>query len=226
MKYEIIKNSSLVTKSGVSVYRIRALKTFITDVCLGDGSVLDVTVNKGDVGGYVGGLDNLSQSGNCWIFDDAKVYRNVLVADNATVHGDSVVSSGATSGNVKISGQATFINCRIVANAAIHGEDYPLFVDCNFFGKSDIHIHKGIIRESSFSHATMLITERADISKSYIKNSKIKASKYSSKEEEVADYIFDGEEVSNITKKPSELEVLISSLTLRASEKVLVDLNF
>ena len=46
---------------GRTLYRIEALKDF------GD-------VKEGDKGGYVENHSNLSQYGNCWIYDTAKVY--------------------------------------------------------------------------------------------------------------------------------------------------------
>lgn len=61
-----------------NVYRIRALKDF------GD-------VNKGDLGGFVSSYDNLSQHGDCWIYDDAVVVEEANVIENAKIKGDTKI---------------------------------------------------------------------------------------------------------------------------------------
>lgn len=58
--------------NGATLHRIRALKDF------GD-------VEAGDLGGWVASEDNLSQEGNCWIGDDARVYGNAWVAGDAEI---------------------------------------------------------------------------------------------------------------------------------------------
>ena len=68
--------------------RVVALKSF------GD-------VKEGDIGGFVDSEKNLSQEGNCWIFD------NAIVSDDAKVSGYAMVSGFATvSGNAVVSGDA------------------------------------------------------------------------------------------------------------------------
>lgn len=52
------------------MYRIRALKDFSD-------------VKKGDLGGYVESEYNLSQTGNCWIYDDSIVGLGARIIDNA-----------------------------------------------------------------------------------------------------------------------------------------------
>ncbi|MDO4747129.1 MAG: hypothetical protein Q4A70_02200 [Candidatus Saccharibacteria bacterium] len=85
------------------LYRIQATATF--EVSERDGS--RTVISPGDFGGWIGGPQNLSQEGNCWVgknamvFSDAKVQDNALVTDNALVYGESVIA-----GNAKISGSA------------------------------------------------------------------------------------------------------------------------
>ena len=52
-----------------TLYRIEALRDF------GD-------VKKGDKGGFLEKEDNLSQSGDCWVYGNARVYNNAVVYDN------------------------------------------------------------------------------------------------------------------------------------------------
>ena len=70
------KKFELTTKisfNGRTLYRIRALKNFRN-------------VKKGDLGGYVEKESNLSQTGDAWIYDDAKVMDNAIVKNDATLH--------------------------------------------------------------------------------------------------------------------------------------------
>lgn len=104
-KYELIESD----REGL--YRIKALRDFCNDV---------TEIKKGDIGGYVASEDNLSHEGECWIFDDAMVYDNAQVTENAFV-----------CGNVQIYGHAlvtdnTFIgeNARIFDHAIIDGRGY------------------------------------------------------------------------------------------------------
>lgn len=93
-KYELIKESK-DTFMGREIYRIRALKDFC-----------DIKV--GDVGGWVCSENNLSQEGECWIYDEAKcldnsrVYDNAMMFDNAIMFGNSVMYDNAVMLNNSI----------------------------------------------------------------------------------------------------------------------------
>lgn len=76
-KYKIRTDISK-TFRGKTIYRIEALKDF------GD-------VKKGDLGGWVEKENNLSQEGNCWVYDNACVYDNAIVTNNATVRDEASV---------------------------------------------------------------------------------------------------------------------------------------
>ena len=77
-KYEMLQDDKIKV-SGHILYRIKALKDFS-----------DVRV--GDLGGYIERKENLSQKGNCWVynnahvFDNAYVYGNAYVRDNAKIN--------------------------------------------------------------------------------------------------------------------------------------------
>ena len=103
------------------VYRIKALKNF------GD-------VKKGDIGGYVQSEENLSQLGDCWIYDDAIVFENALIEgnakiyDNTNVSGNAVISNCAKIfGNVKIKDNAKIHNSSIIKNYAIVMESAQIY---------------------------------------------------------------------------------------------------
>ena len=69
-------------------YRIKALIDF-------------KNVKAGDLGGYIKNESNLSHEGNCWIYDDARVYDNAIVSEDARIIGKAVAR-----GSTKISGHA------------------------------------------------------------------------------------------------------------------------
>lgn len=76
-KYIILQNDS-IEHEGRILYRIKALRSF-------------KWVSAGDLGGYVEGEHNLSQTGTCWIFDDAKVFDKAIVRDEAEITNEAQV---------------------------------------------------------------------------------------------------------------------------------------
>ena len=76
MKYKLTDET--IRHGGRTLYRIQALKDF------GD-------VKAGDLGGYVESGGNLSQDGNCWVYDGAKVFDNALVYEDARVFGNGSI---------------------------------------------------------------------------------------------------------------------------------------
>ena len=100
MVNNIEKKYELIPSDKEGLYRIKALKDFND-------------VKKGDIGGYVEGEKNLSQLGDCWIYDNAVVRDNAVVVgnakvcDNARIRGHSVVQHDAVvRGNANVSGDA------------------------------------------------------------------------------------------------------------------------
>lgn len=89
-KYELTNETK--EWCGHTLHRIRALKDF------GD-------VKAGELGGWIESEHNLSQGGDCWIYDNAEVY------DGARVCGDAIVCGSATvSGKATVGGYATVCN--------------------------------------------------------------------------------------------------------------------
>lgn len=84
----------------------------------------DAYVAAGDLGGWIESEDNLSQEGNCWVYDDAMVYGNASVRGDANVYGESELRDNAQvydTANVdrtKVSGDA-----KIYGNAWVYGFD-------------------------------------------------------------------------------------------------------
>ena len=126
-KYKLTEET--INVGGTALYRIEALRDF------GD-------VKKGDKGGFIEKEGNLSQSDNCWVYndamvyDDAKVYGNAVVCDNAEVYDNAEVfgkamvydnakirNHASVCGDAKVYGYAEIRGNAIVANDS----DYIVF---------------------------------------------------------------------------------------------------
>ena len=107
-------------------YRIKAIKDFSN-------------VKKGDIGGYVKGYRNLSQSGNCWIYEGATVKDNAKVSENAMISGYARAYDNAkVRGESQIYGHAWIAdnaivegNARVYGTAVVHSNDIIIHGDFN-----------------------------------------------------------------------------------------------
>lgn len=111
------------TINGHKLYRIRALK----DIPICD-------VRKGDYGGYIESLDNLDQTGNCWVaehacvWENARVYENGYVGNNAMVFNNAQIYENAeVYGNAKV-----YSNAKVMASASVCG-------DAEVFGSANVN---------------------------------------------------------------------------------------
>lgn len=107
-KYKLTEET--INVGDKTLHRIEALRDF------GD-------VKKGDKGGYVENEDNLSQRGNCWIYDNAVVYSNAKVYGNAVVREDAKIYD-----NVKVCG-----NAEVYGNAKVY-DDALVCEDAQVYG--------------------------------------------------------------------------------------------
>lgn len=80
-KYELTTETK-INIFGKKLFRIKALVSF--------GLVV-----AGKKGGWIEKEENLSQSGNAWVYDDAEVFGNAKVSGNAKVHGNAWVYDNA-----------------------------------------------------------------------------------------------------------------------------------
>lgn len=117
MKFEL--TDEVIEYEGRTLYRIKALKSF-------------ASVREGDRGGYVQCLSNLSQEGDSWVFDEAKVYdsalisQNAIISNKAEVYGDALVSGNArVRDQAKVSGPLIITDSAdICSNAYVSGRLY------------------------------------------------------------------------------------------------------
>lgn len=73
-KFELTGNL-VINAFGIKLFQIKCTKSF-------------KYANKGDLGGYVEKEDNLSQSGDAWVYGDARVSGNAQVYGDARVEND------------------------------------------------------------------------------------------------------------------------------------------
>ena len=121
-KFELIKEDSIEVE-GRTLYRIRALKNVVKSY---DGTY---AVKKGTLGGYVQKEANLSHEGNCWVFDNAKVFDDTQVQNHAVITDESMVF-----GNSVIKDRAIICNQSKVYGFAIIQDDAIVMDRAEVFG--------------------------------------------------------------------------------------------
>jgi carbonic anhydrase/acetyltransferase-like protein (isoleucine patch superfamily) len=114
-KYILIKEYDSV------YYRPKALKDFSD-------------VSKGNIGGYIdGGYYNLSQEGNCWVYNNAIISNYAQVYDNARISEDAVVR-----GNARVYGNATVYGYAIIDGVAQIFENAQVSGDAIIAGNTKV----------------------------------------------------------------------------------------
>lgn len=127
-KYEILTN--LPGKH--NTYRIRALRDF------GD-------VKAGDIGGFVESKWNLSDHGNCWIYDNAVVREDARVVHNGRVRDWAVVKDKAAIidnaeclHSATIGGQSRIYDNAVITDHAMIGGVAEIWNDVVIAGWSNV----------------------------------------------------------------------------------------
>lgn len=142
MKYEILTDPE---HSMGKLHRIRALTSFSD-------------VHEGDIGGWIQSEDNLSQDGDCWVYDDARVYGDAFVRDNsivknvAEVHGHALVRmKSVISGTASVHGRAKIINSEIGDSANVY--DTATIDNSQISGKAQVFGNAYISWSSVYDNA-------------------------------------------------------------------------
>ena len=121
-KYKITDNEKVIR--GRKLYQIVATKDF------GD-------VKAGELGGWIESEKNLSQEGNCWVAENARVYGEAVVKQDAIVDGDAKVFGNAIiCGSAIVRGKAQVQDVAVVCNAAYLSMP-KLYTGGVFFESSD-----------------------------------------------------------------------------------------
>ena len=135
-KYKLTDET--INVNGKTLYRIKSLKDF-------------GNVKKGDKGGFIEKECNLSQSGDCWVYHNAKVYNNAKVFDYADIYGNAEIFGNAiVSGNARVYGNAkvyhyamVYDDAEVCDNAIISGNaevyhDAAVYGNARVFGNAEI----------------------------------------------------------------------------------------
>ena len=137
MKKYKLTNETIV-HFGFTLYRIEALMDFSD-------------VKAGDKGGFVQSENNLSQLGNAWVYDNAKVYGNAWVYGNAKVYGNAWVYD-----NAKVYGNAwVYDNAFVCGDAEVYGNafvcDYvKVRGDAEVYGKAEVRGDAKVYKNSDY----------------------------------------------------------------------------
>lgn len=109
-KYRMTEETTKIYNN-TTLYRIEAVKDFETNCGM---------VHAGDKGGFIQEEKNLEQDGNCWIFDNAKVYFGGVVKDNACIKDNATVSHGAiVEKSAKMFNNSSAVNSKVTDNAEL-----------------------------------------------------------------------------------------------------------
>ena len=134
-KYELTDET--ITVNGHKLCRIRALVGF--DLARGR-----VTINPGDLGGFVERETNLSHSGKCWISGNARVFND------AQIYGDAWVTGIArVFGNARIYGSANIEHYALVHdNARVYGNAIVRY-DAEVYGNAQVYGNAKVLGDGS-----------------------------------------------------------------------------
>lgn len=162
-KFELVKEKYITLKDGRKLYQIRALREIQNERMI-------VSIKKGELGGYVESEKNLSQEGNSWISQSARVYENALVKDGSLV-GNKVI----VRGNAAIEDDA-YVRAMSIGKTII--EDNARIGGISTVGLEDPFVvfnHKGTrIRGNSAILGNTMI-DRTDVKDSVIRDVHITA---------------------------------------------------
>ena len=156
-KYEILMDEeNTIEYEGHILHRIKALKDF-------------EDVEKGDLGGYVENKNNLSQDGNCWIYNDAKAMDNSRIYDNSIIRGNSIICDNSRMyDSSEIYGNSRMYNNSVMCgNSAMYGNSrmcdnsrmYNVSRMCDnsiMHGDSEMHGDSKMYGDSELNNETKL----------------------------------------------------------------------
>ena len=119
-KYQMTPETKTI--NGHKLHRIRALK-----------DIPSCDIRKGDYGGYIESIDNLDQTGDCWVAQQACVWENARVYENGYVGNHAMIFNNAQIyGDAEVFGNAkVYGNAKVMASASVCG-------DAEVFGSANV----------------------------------------------------------------------------------------
>lgn len=141
-KYKL--TNEIINVGGYTFYRIEALRDFSD-------------VKKGDKGGFVENEENLSQRGNCWIYDNAVVYSNTKVYGNAVVREDAKIYDNVkVCGNAEVYGNAKVYDyAKVCDNAKVYGNAW-VFGNARVYGNARVFENATISSDTNVCDKAMV----------------------------------------------------------------------
>ena len=132
-------------------------------------------VKKGDRGGLIEKEENLSQEGNCWVYDEATVSGNAYVSGDAVIADYACICGGAcVCGNACVRGQAFVCKHADVFGEAVICGDAEVWGSAQIYGKAwvsgvniggDAYVRGNIklwATTKNYSHITTSIKDSKD----------------------------------------------------------------
>ena len=117
MEKKYILTDETIQFNGKTLYRIKAIKNF--------GNVKD-----GDLGGWIEKEENLSQEGNCWVYDEAVVCDNAKICNNAKIMCNAIIMNNAVvKDNAQVCDYVIIRNNGIIGGNTILTEDVEVYSD-------------------------------------------------------------------------------------------------
>ena len=166
-KYEI---TDITMKfKGRTLYRIRALKDFRD-------------VEAGDLGGWIQSENNLSQEGDCWIYDNAKCMDNARMYDNSIMHNNSVMCdfSEMHDNSAMYNNAVMYNNSEMYDYATMY--DYSEMHDCSEMLDSSVLYRDSMLKDEEKLYGELffkvdkfieIYTEEAGMVTGVLRNGKI-----------------------------------------------------
>lgn len=142
-KYEMTAAAMLC--SGYVLHRICAAKDFTTV----DGRV----IRQGDIGGWIQTETNLSQDDNCWIADNACVYGQASVKEDALVcQNAKVYNFAAIRENAIVCGKSRVYDNAVICGCAKVGDNAVVCKTAMVGGKANIQGNSFIYKDEYVSY--------------------------------------------------------------------------
>lgn len=145
MKYKLGQPKVfIINKKEKILYQIVAEKDFFD-------------IKKGTIGGYIESEQNLSQEGNCWVYDNGLVMDNALVQGDARIVGNAMISRNAFIDEKAIVGG----HAKVSDNSEIYGHAY-VGDNAEIFGFSLIGGYTRCLKNSIYNNAKIIEEKNED----------------------------------------------------------------
>ena len=142
-KYKLTEET--INVNGRTLYRIEALKDF-------------ANIKKGDKGGFIENEKNLSQSDDCWVYGNARVYNNAVVYDNAKVcNYANVFEYAEVCGNAVV-----YCEAKVYGNAMVYG-NAKVYHYADVYGNAQVYDNASVC-DNAQVYDNAKVFENAEVS--------------------------------------------------------------